>query len=229
MLRLSWIGIVLVVGCAAPYSPPAAPTPTSLLDVDSIDAVHLIPGPPAVGSQEYQADFETLKHLQKTRTKAECARAGEEVDSSLMISYFAAPRGPLTPLEVETVKPLFNRILAEGRPVWSKVKKHYARPRPYVTEPKLHPCIEGENTFAYPSGHSAGGRLFGDLLADLYPGREKAIRARGEEIGFDRLIGGVHHPSDVRDARIIADAVYEALKKNPYFVREFSALKERRP
>ena len=39
--------------------------------------------------------------------------------------------------------------------------------------------------------------LFAEVLAEIYPDQRDALLARGRQIGFDRIIGGVHYPSDV--------------------------------
>ncbi len=231
IVALIFLGIL--IACASPRPNgsnaglPVTSESTGLIDPNAVDALHILPGPPALHSPESDADFAVLKQRQLSRTKAECRRARAEERSDHFLEFFRAPRGPLLPGEVERLNPFFERVLAEARPIWTKGKKYWARPRPYVTDPSLHPCVAPENTFAYPSGHAGGGELFADLLADLFPERERSIRDRGFEIGEDRILGGVHHPTDVRDGRLLADLTYAAFKMNSNFGREFRELRSK--
>ena len=49
---------------------------------------------------------------------------------------------------------------------------------------------------------------------------------RGREIGWDRVIGGVHHPSDITAGRVLGLAVARALLRNPDFQTDLEEVKE---
>ncbi len=212
-----------IQACSSTPEPEAKPV-QPYVEASLIDSLHLIPGPPAPGSAEYKNDFKVLKQYQKTRTKAECDRAEQAVKLKHFLRLFAKPNGPLTEPEVQKWSPLFDQILKEARPAWKKAKEYWARPRPYATDESLKPCIDLESNFAYPSGHSAAGELFAKILSDLYPERKTELMKRGIEIGNDRILGGVHHPTDVRDGRVLADQVYLLLKKNPEFQKALTSM-----
>jgi acid phosphatase (class A) len=50
--------------------------------------------------------------------------------------------------------------------------------------------------------------------------------ARGEQIGQDRIIGGVHYPSDVRAGRQIGEAIVKKLMDNSDFQVALEQAKE---
>ncbi len=202
--------------------------PSSTVWVDSkvIRFKSIIPGPPALHSPESDQDFATLETLQKNRTAAECARAKEEQSLINPARFFQEPRGPLTEAEAQATLPFINEAMEKSRQVLWDAKNFWSRPRPYITDKKLHPCVKLENSSAYPSGHSGTGELVARILSDVFPSKKEALLARGVEIGQDRLIGGVHHPSDVRDARILVDRVYEELQQNPEYLLKVETLKK---
>ena len=218
--------LVLVSACATSHSennavsvaPSQTPSSVSWLDPASLHYSEILPGPPALHSKESNQDFKELEKLQKTRTEAECIRAEEEVHFDNFIHFFQSPRGPLTEQQVTALAPFADDLSKTARPIWWEAKQTWKRPRPFLTDKKLHPCVHLEKSSAYPSGHAASGELYAKVLSDLFPAQKDALLKRGQEIGQDRLIGGVHHPSDVRDGRVLADHVYDELQKSPAYL-----------
>ena len=76
-------------------------------------------------------------------------------------------------------------------------KKKWKRLRPPLADERIHPCVPLETTFSYPSGHATIGAFWATILAEMFPADRDIILARGTQIGFDRLIAGMHWPSDV--------------------------------
>lgn len=74
---------------------------------------------------------------------------------------------------------------------------------------------EGEGS--YPSGHSTRGMADALILAELVPDARQALLDRGRRIGFDRVIAGVHFPSDVVAGRVLGQAIARALLADPRF------------
>lgn len=59
------------------------------------------------------------------------------------------------------------------------------------------------------------------LLPDGDP-RQAAVLARGVRYGDNRLICGVHHPSDMVVGRILANAVFGQLSVKPAFIDDLA-------
>jgi acid phosphatase (class A) len=107
------------------------------------------------------------------------------------------------------------------------VKFVYRRPRPFVSDSAITPCIPDDErlraSFSYPSGHAALGFGWALVLAELLPSRADAIIERGRDFSWSRVVCGVHYPSDVDAGRVIAAAAIARIHADPDFQREFAA------
>ena len=151
---------------------------------------------PAAGSGAVHDDLAVLLWLQHTRTQDEVARAKSEL--SLQVEIFSAVTGvDLDSSPFARTRALLEAAGGELRGVTSNLKRHFARPRPYKADARILPALHLEPSFSYPSGHAAWGAVTSAVLAQLDPGRGEAILERGRQVGYDRVLGGVHYPSDV--------------------------------
>src|SRR5208283_3499611 len=78
---------------------------------------------------------------------------------------------------------------------------------------------------AYPSGHATRGILFARILAQIAPDSRVELMERGREIGWDRVIAGVHRPSDIVAGRTLGEAIANALLDSKGFQEELAAAK----
>ena len=99
--------------------------------------------------------------------------------------------------------------------VTGALKQQFARPRPYDAIPQVKPAVSRESSYSYPSGHSTWGMAEATLLAELQPERREAILDRGRQVGYDRVVGGVHYPSDVDAGQILGNAIAQAWLAEP--------------
>ena len=78
-----------------------------------------------------------------------------------------------------------------------KFKLFYNRQRPHQADDDID---EIENTAgkspSYPSGHSANAYMMGEYLANKFPEHADEFRNIGKRIGLNRVIVGLHYPSD---------------------------------
>ncbi len=168
---------------------------------------------PVLGSEASNNDFHVLLEHQRTRTAAECEEASHE-ESANLISLFAGPQGPLTKKEGKRLHRRFLMIYAEGGANIYLAKKIFKRPRPYIANPEIQPCIDREGSYAYPSGHTALARLFARLLSRIYPERASAFMERADEVASNRILGGVHHPTDIISGKKFGDALAGEIDDN---------------
>jgi acid phosphatase (class A) len=82
------------------------------------------------------------------------------------------------------------------------------------------------NNGSYPSGHASLGWTWALLLAELAPDRADALLARGYAYGENRVVCGVHWPTDVEAGRTIAAAVSAKLHSKPEFVGQMQAARD---
>lgn len=161
---------------------------------------------PAIGTSAEKKDIEELLYYQKTRTPEDCALAAKEENSSIE-AFFGGPDGLLTPDEVKQVRRKLTLLTIKTGAEIYFIKTKYSRPRPYITHPEIRPCIALENSKSYPSGHATISRLYARVLGVIFPERKNQFLERADVIAFHRVLGGVHHPSDIEAGKIFGDAL----------------------
>ena len=63
------------------------------------------------------------------------------------------------------------------------------------------------------------------MLSDLVPPGKKEFFARADAAALDRVIGGVHPPSDLEAGKRLADKLYRKYKKSPVFRGDMETLR----
>ncbi|MBI4351362.1 MAG: phosphatase PAP2 family protein [Elusimicrobia bacterium] len=206
------------VAAAAEYRSGAS----GYLDLNELD-LRAVPAAPADGSAQDKQDLKVLFDWQARRTGAQCARAKTEMSHSYEVFF-----GELSPFDSPTparAAAFFKSAGEDSIEAHKYLKDVYKRDRPFLRDPRLKPCIPPVKGFAYPSGHSAMARLFALILSDLVPARRAEFLARAEEVALNRVLAGVHHPTDVEAGKILADTLYQSLKKDQAFVSDLKALR----
>jgi acid phosphatase (class A) len=197
----------------------AADSALHYLQPGAIQPQNLLPGPPSVGSEEYKAEIDTLLALQAGRSTAQIARfkAEEKLGFSafalVMPSFFKAEN--LRKLSI-----LLDSAGSDSKYFTTIAKDHFLRKRPYREDDRVHPLGKPEEDMAYPSGHATKGMVWAIILARLEPSRTEKLLERGREIGWDRVIGGMHRPSDVEAGRVLGQAIAQALLRNQDFLAD---------
>ncbi len=204
--------LLCMLGLQACAQQPAAKEP-SLLAPNAIDGIALLPPPPAPGTHEDAIDVAAVKQAQLTRTPEEETAARAEVE--LFIDDFQPAIGPWF---VESRLPktwaFFRQVMRESKDITARPKEFWKRPRPYLTDSSIKP-FKPEKSYAYPSGHAAGGTEYAILLAELIPEHKAEILRTGQGIGWHRVVAGVHHPSDVLAGRVLGQRVAQQLLASP--------------
>ena len=178
-----------------------------------------IPEFPVMGSAAQAADQAELLQAQKTRSNEDCARAATEVVVTLQ-SFYGKPYGELTAEQVTKLTPFFDRVREAGGPYIGQIKQGYTRARPYEYIKGLTPCIGKEPSFAYPSGHATLASLYSLVLIDLFPEKKAALEKRADQIAQDRVLGGVHHPSDVKEGKHLGAMLHAEMLKSPGYLAD---------
>lgn len=180
-----------------------------------------LPPPPKNSSAETAEDLRVMHAYQVARTPAQI----EEIKSEIDIFNARFGDEPLIKLLDEKRRPNSFYLMAfvieiEG-PQVMRQKRLFDRVRPSYLDPTIKPAIPIPPHPAYPSGHATQAFLRAFLLSRLDPKNEKAYVAAAERIARNREIAGLHYPSDSAAGRKLAGQLYEALTKNPNFVRQF--------
>lgn len=181
------------------------------------------PAPPEAGSKKDKADLAAVLDWQGKRAPRDCDRANAGAHAGY-VEFF----GDLSPFPEplpKVAESIFNRVKTETDGAAADIKDIFKRPRPFLRDPALQPCLGRIGGLAYPSGHATISRLFALMLAELVPPMKKVYLARADEAALDRVIGGVHHPADIEAGKKLADKLYRKYKKSPVFRGEMETLR----
>lgn len=196
----------------------------SYLHEMSVDTT-LFPAPPLEGSYEDNLDLMIVRNFQKTRTKQECDRANYESNCSIK-GFFGAPYGPLKIKQYELVEQIYLKIFKETDFFVYALKDRWNRNRPYVRDPSIKLCVNSHAASSYPSGHTAISRSTARILGLIFPQYKTSLLKRADQIAYDRVMAGVHHPSDIKAGKKLGDKVATLLMENPDFRAEVAQLKK---
>lgn len=180
---------------------------------EGIDWDAVIGPPPAADSCEAYADMAIVRFEQARRCPPEIDQAWRGV--ALAPVNFDQPLG--SRFEPEFVPKLYSLVesaVAEVRAVNGKLKRQYSRPRPFMADSTITPCLPKEEGNSYPSSHATRGMAVGLILAGIFPERREALVQWGRITGYSRVVGGVHYPSDVEAGFRIAERATEEIFKS---------------
>ena len=74
-------------------------------------------------------------------------------------------------------------------------------------------------------GHATRGYLAAIILSNMLPEKSESLFARGREYGQNRVLAGVHFPSDIEAGRLAATAMVGAFMQNEKFMKDFAEAK----
>ncbi len=191
------------------------PAPTTYVASAQVDVMK---------SQEQKRDLDELLAIQKTRTPAQEQRALADATSGTF--GFADVLGPkFTAAAVPKLALLMDKVRGDGAAVENAGKDNWKRPRPFETSKDIRAVGDLPKGSSYPSGSSTVGYLTAIVLANMVPEKTAVLFARGREAGYNRLVLGVHYPTDVEAGRLLATAIATTLFQNSTFLEDFAAAK----
>jgi acid phosphatase (class A) len=174
--------------------------------------------PPAKDSPATRAELDELLALQAARTQADVDAARADRKTEVWQFYAALGFDPDHPPDLPKVERLAGRVEDDVRLAVRSAKEHFRRLRPFEVEPRIENCIDNVRAdLSYPSGHSAFGWSMAYLLARLAPDRKAALEARAAEFARQRLVCGVHFPSDIAAGQQAARRLLAEMDGNPGF------------
>jgi acid phosphatase (class A) len=219
LIPLLFLGLVALA--------PAGVAATPYLRSGQPDAVLLLAPPPTAGSAEDKADLETAYRVASTATPEEVARSKDAV--KLTVFHFTPVIGPwFQPGKFPKLEALFKEVEVESKAVTSAAKKHWQRMRPYHVDPVRfpHPVEHEKPTdYSYPSGHSTRATAYAQILAEIFPDQREALVAQGRAIGWGRVQGGVHYPTDVYAGRVLGQELARDFLASADFQADLAAVK----
>ena len=233
-------------------SPVFALSSEPYLKPGQVDSLLLIPPPPA--NADIQArDLADVLRAQAARTPALVQRSLDDKVDMFGFANVLGPKFKAENIPLATA--FIRKVQRETGAQVNLVKDCWERPRPFIVSKDVHPpgtfaqdmmikpgavekntapheagspCKPVEQpvaSYSYPSGNANFGATVAILLAAMVPEKRGEIFARGWEYGDNRLVAGVHFPSDIESGRISATAMVAVMMTNPAFQSDFTAAK----
>lgn len=218
-MRFLILGFLLIAPLVRGDQPGwALPAPATFLQV--------LPAPPAEGTPAAKADLDAVIAMQAHPTKAELAHAEKSVRFDVFT--FAEVRGggfnaTAYPRTAAFFKKLEDTV--NGPKNW--LKDSYHRERPCKAFPnQVKPLVTIEGGYSCPSGHSTRSWIEALVMGDLDPARRADYLACALRVNTDRIIGGMHYPSDTAAGRTLAEAIHADLLSEPAFRADLEVLRQ---
>jgi acid phosphatase (class A) len=184
----------------------------------------LIGQPPTDDSQKHKDELDKMLAMQAARTPDEEARCKAEVSVTPFV--FAEVVGPwFNTKDLPKTSALLRKVTREATQIADVPKQKWHRVRPPLANPQIHPCVPLEHTGSFPSGHATRGIVWATIVSEIFPEEREQIMARGKQIGDDRVLAGMHYPSDVVAGQALGAAIAQKLLANPDFVDELNKVK----
>ena len=192
----------------------AAPSVSDLNKIDAVTDIFSvtvedidIPEPFKNSSGDTRREILELKEIRENGD----IEIFKKYDKSFTDNFYEFSEGKLS---LERLEYLSSQVAS----VVHYFKFKYNRPRPHILANyhDIHfpePVTITGKTPAYPSGHSAQARFVGLFASREDPSRADAYMKLAEEVGYSRLIGGVHYPSDHSSGKLLADVLFDSFKE----------------
>lgn len=198
-----------------------------LLDPAGLKLADMLPSPPAQNSATVKAELQELHQIEQSRTPAQVAAAQADEKQQNIFYLHTVMGDEFTAANLPLTAALSERVEREEPAATNPIKGLYLRPRPYQFDATLHPvCGTTIIPNSYPSGHGTVGYLEALLLLQMVPEKREAILARADDYAHNRLVCGVHYPSDIAASRSLAYAVFGALLETPEFEKDVVAARD---
>ncbi|MCR9135566.1 MAG: phosphatase PAP2 family protein [Alphaproteobacteria bacterium] len=187
----------------------------------SLDSVALI-GPPAKpGTPAFDQEMFAVLWLQQSRTPEQVAFVQKSVDLQRFAPIVATG---LVTIDTEALAETLDLIIDEVREDYNAVKANYDIPRPFVVNDAVEPVATAFPVTSYPSGHTIRAIIYTSVLSDIFPDHAEELTALGREIGYGRVIGGVHYPMDVVSGQALGAAYMEIIRAQPAYQAALAAI-----
>jgi acid phosphatase (class A) len=164
-----------------------------------------------------------LHQIQLSRTPAQVAAAQYDDQHENMFYLRTVMGKEFTPENLPLLTALSDRVENEGSAVSHALKGEFNRPRPYQFDHTLHPvCETVTQPNSYPSGHSIVSYLDALVLIRIVPEKSQEIFVRADDFAHNRMVCGVHYPSDLAAGHEVAYVLFGYLMAQPGFQNDLA-------
>lgn len=183
------------------------------LDAAQLDLVDLLPPPPDTNSPEALADENKVAKIVAQRTPAQMEEAKDE--SKRTVFFFQPSVGPsFSPDALPKTAAFFERAESDVERLVDVAKGYWQRPRPPFA-PEKHG--------SYPSGHAAFAASAAIMLSMMLPEKRGAIFTQARLFAENRIILGVHYPTDIAAGWTTGTLAVSVMMRNKKYKADFLA------
>lgn len=184
------------------------------LQPGQLDLVLFLPPPPDPGSSQERTDQAEVAATIAARSGSQVERAQEAVRNVFFFapsvgSTFDATHDPVTAA-------FFDRIGADVHKLVDDAKLYYGRPRPTGA---------AKRRGSYPSGHAAFAAAAAVVLSQVVPCKRAEIFRQARAFGENRIILGLHYPSDIVAGWTSGTLAAYAMMQDSHFQQDLTAAK----
>ena len=173
----------------------------------------ILPAPPAADSDQTKAELAELHGIEATRTSAEVEQAKQDDENETIFLFKTVFGDGFNPDKLPALAAFGKRVKNDEGLNTAPAKDGFHRMRPYNADKTLNPvCKTTTKDNAYPSGHTTTGYLLALTLIDLVPEKRDVILARADQYAHNRLVCGVHYPSDLVAARLMGYTIHAIME-----------------
>ncbi|WP_043646355.1 phosphatase PAP2 family protein [Fundidesulfovibrio putealis] len=177
----------------------------------ALQALMLLPQPPAPGTAAQGANMLILNTVMNTATPQMVAQA--QADAIPSVFDFSAVLGEdFTAQNLPATTSFFQKVTINTQNANDTLKNIYNSHGPVTPA-------------SYPSSHALLGLVDGVLLGDMIPEKQGQLLTYGVQYGLNRLILGQHWPTDVCAAQMETGIFLADLFASPQFQSDFNEAK----
>ena len=191
------------------------------------NAMAILAPPSAPGSAEDLADRAATDRAFAQRSAADFNGALQEEKFDAFA--FASVVGPgFQADKLPHVAALFKEAEEETKEPVDTSKNHWKplRPCPPASACALNPEEAKKKSYGYPSGHSSRATVDAILLTQLFPQDADALMQHARDIGWRRVVKGVHTLQDIYAGRVFGQALANAMLTSPVMQHDLAAATE---
>jgi acid phosphatase (class A) len=193
------------------------------LDPSVLDLSLILMLPPTQDSATTKAELAYIHQVEETRSPDQVAAAQAD-DREEDLFNFTSVIGPgFTREALPVTNTLSAHVHNDEAVISDPLKDIYKRPRPYNYDGSLHPVCRTDKEPSYPSGHSMSGYLLAFTMTQIVPEKRQEILARADDYAHNRVVCGVHYPSDTEASRRMAYTIFGYMMASPRFQKDLAA------
>lgn len=223
-LSICFASATLFLSAIASAAPHTAASDIYLTPEQVHQVLAILPPPSAPGTAEDLAD-------RAATDRAFAARAASDFNAALQEEKFdafafASDIGPgFRADRLPHVAALFKEAEHETKEAVGESKNHWMRLRPCPPESDCakNPQEAKKRSYGYPSGHASRATVDALLLAQLFPQDAEALMQHARDIGWHRVVKGVHTLQDIYGGRVFGQSLADAMLTSAAMQRDLAA------